>query len=92
MLYNVSVSFFLMSFFVHDNIGNSKKSRKSRNSTNKFWGGMGWMVLGIDEKFIFREKKGCPPNYFFQKLGVTPNHKNFRLQARRTVGAEKFCD
>ena len=32
----------------------------------------GWgMVLGIDEKFIFREKNGCTPNYFVQKIGGT---------------------
>ena len=24
------------------------------------------------EKFLFREKKGCTPNYFFQKLGGNP--------------------
>ena len=33
----------------------------------------GWgMVLSIDEKFLFREKNGCTPNYFFEDIGGTP--------------------
>ena len=35
-------------------------------------GGMGFMLLGIDEKFIFREKNGSTPKKFFQKIGGTP--------------------
>ena len=27
------------------------------------------MVSGIDEKFIFRGKHGCTPNYLFKKWG-----------------------
>ena len=34
--------------------------------------GMGGIGLGIDEKFIFREKNGCTPNNVFQKIGNNP--------------------
>ena len=45
-----------------------------------FWFlGVGGMVLSIDEKFLFREKNGCTPNYFFQDIwGVPPKHQIFR--------------
>ena len=36
------------------------------------------------EKFFCREKNGSTPNYFVQKLGVTPNHQIF---LRRPSGA-----
>ena len=35
------------------------------------WGRGGGDVR-VDEKFLFREKNGCTPNYFFQKIGGTP--------------------
>ena len=34
--------------------------------------GRGGVVLGVDEKFLFREKIGWTPNDFFQKIGGTP--------------------
>ena len=40
-----------------------------------FWGD--GMVVGIDEKFLFREKMGVPLIIFFKKLGVPPNHQIF---------------
>ena len=47
---------------------------------------MGWKGLGIDEKFIFRVKIGCTPNFLSTKLGVTPNPQ---LARRRPSVARK---
>ena len=63
-----------------------------------FCGGMGGLLLGIDGRYIFREKKGVPQIILFQKLGVPSNHEFFRLWpsvtrfAPRTASTEKFGD
>ena len=52
-------------------------------------GGMGGMVLGIDEKFFFREKMGLPLIISFKNLGVTPNHQTFRWRLSGARVSEK---
>ena len=65
-------STFFLSFFVHDSMGNSKKSRKSINSTNDFFWHHSGGSSGQIRKPIKRKQKKCTqhlniPHYYEAK-------------------------